>query len=85
LAMIIVLNGLTYDVEASWATRRVDDSYDGHLGGERHTFRESHLEINWDTFTVESCVREDGSEIDADSVPGLRAAIEWAYESADLS
>lgn len=68
--------GEMYWVEVSFETHTIDDSFDGHLAGQVHTFEASHREVDIDTLEVESCTDGTGEEVDLEAAPGLRRAIE---------
>lgn len=65
-------------VDISWV--RVDDSFDGHLGGYVHTFAASHWEPG--EYEVEAIIDEDGENVDLEDVPGLDRAIRDAVKEA---
>ena len=69
----IEIDGVLYMVEVEVDWERVDDSFDGHLGGRVHTFEAHHYEPqDWE---IIECVDEDAQGIDPHDVPGLVQAI----------
>jgi hypothetical protein len=74
----ITHNGITYIVGINYDTIKVDDSFDGHLGGYVHTFESSHTAIDEDSIEIVYCEAEEG-EIDEEEVDGL---VEHIIETA---
>ena len=64
-------------------TKEIDDSFDGHEGGMRHTFHRSHFEV--DDFDVLAVCDDEGDEINPDLVPGLSRLIDDIIKDTDLS
>lgn len=76
--------GEAYWVEVEFDTVEVDDSFDGHLGGRVHTFKDSHREPDMDSLEVVSCTDGDGVEEDPVYTEGLMEAIEAKVRELDL-
>jgi len=76
-------NGQSYIVIVEYDTHTIDDSFDGHLGGQLHTFKLSHDEVNFETVEVISCTNDEDVEIDPDDVPGLMDRIEYEVSEID--
>lgn len=74
--------GEVYWVEVDFDTVEVDDSFDGHLAGRVHTFKDSHREADTDSLEVISCTDGTGEEVDPDDA--LMRAIAAHVAELDL-
>ena len=78
-------NGQSFIVIVRFQTDIIDNSFDGHLGGVSHTFKQFDEEIDFDSVDIVSCTNDEEVEVDPEDVPGLMDRIEYELGELDLN
>jgi hypothetical protein len=78
-------DGQSFIVIVDFQTKIVDNSFDGHLGGVVHTFKQFDEEIDFDSVEIVSCTNDEEVEVDPEDVPGLMHRIEYELGELDLN
>ena len=78
-------DGQSFIVIVDFQTKIIDNSFDGHLGGVVHTFKQFDEEIDFDSVEIVSCTNDEEVEVDPEDVPGLMHRIEYELGELDLN
>jgi len=78
-------DGQSFIVIVDFQTKIVNNSFDGHLGGVVHTFKQFDEEIDFDSVEIVSCTNDEEVEVDPEDVPGLMHRIEYELGELDLN
>lgn len=68
-------DGNKYLVLVEFATKNVNENFEGKLDGYVLSFEIGHQEIDFENWDILSCINEDNESVDPEYVPGLMSEI----------